>query len=504
MSLAVIPTCAVNGVTALAVDVEVHLGGGLPSLSIVGLPETAVRESKDRVRAALLNAGFEFPARRITINLAPADLPKHGGRFDLPIAIGILVASGQLPAEAVDDWLFVGELALGGEIRGVSGVLPTAIYANAHSQKLVVPEDNREEASLAGEGECIAAKDLLAVCGHFAGSEVLPQVGAAECFEVADRVDCGDLADVRGQHLARRALEIAAAGGHNLLFSGPPGTGKSMLASRLPGILPPMTQAEALETASVVSVSQSGLRPEAFFLRPFRAPHHTASGVALVGGGSYPRPGEISLAHNGVLFLDELPEFNRQVLDVLREPLETGHITISRAGRQADFPARFQLVAAMNPCPCGHFGDEGRECRCSPGQIARYQARVSGPFLDRIDLRVSVGRLDLSVIRREAAPAESSASVRDRVVRARERQLARAGVANALLTGSALQQHCQLSQADEVLLESVMQKLQLSMRAYARLLRTARTIADLAGEGDIARDHLLEALNYRNDPSQGS
>lgn len=501
MSLAVIPTCAVNGVTALAVNVEVHLGGGLPSLSIVGLPETAVRESKDRVRAALLNAGFEFPARRITINLAPADLPKHGGRFDLPIAIGILTASGQLPAEAVRDWAFVGELALGGEIRGVSGVLPTAIFASGRSQKLVVPDDNAEEAALAGEGECIAAENLLSVCAHFLGREKLPQIGANGVSVDVNPAACGDLADVKGQHIARRALEIAAAGGHNLLFSGPPGTGKSMLASRLPGILPPMTRAEALETASVASVSQTGIRPEAFYTRPFRAPHHTASGVALVGGGSHPKPGEISLAHNGVLFLDELPEFNRQVLDVLREPLETGHITISRAGRQADFPARFQLVAAMNPCPCGHYGDDGRECRCTPGQIARYQARVSGPFLDRIDLRVSVGRLDLSVIRRSAAPAESSAEVRARVIAARERQLARAGVANALLSGTALQRDCELTSDDERLLETVMQRLQLSMRAYARLLRTARTVADLAGSDAIERTHLLEALNYRHDPS---
>ncbi|MDO6461002.1 YifB family Mg chelatase-like AAA ATPase [Granulosicoccaceae sp. 1_MG-2023] len=500
MSLAVIPTCAVSGVTALAVNVEVHLGGGLPSLSIVGLPETAVRESKDRVRAALLNAGFEFPARRITINLAPADLPKHGGRFDLPIAIGILTASGQLPAAAVEGWAFVGELALGGEIRGVAGVLPSALFAAGRAQKLVVPQDNRDEAALAGGGNCIAAPDLLRLCGHFSGGERLPFIGAAAFDALQNPVPGADLVDVKGQHMARRALEIAAAGGHNLLFSGPPGTGKSMLASRLPGILPPMTRAEALETASVASVSQAGIDPARFFIRPFRAPHHTASGVALVGGGSHPKPGEISLAHNGVLFLDELPEFSRQVLEVLREPLETGHITISRAGRQADFPARFQLVAAMNPCPCGHFGDEGRECRCTPAQIARYQARVSGPFLDRIDLRVSVGRLDLSVLRQNAAPAESSAAVRQRVLAARERQLQRAGVANAGLNGEMLQTHCRLSADDECFLESVMQRLQLSMRAYARILRTARTIADLAEAEQIGRAHLLEALNYRNEP----
>ena len=498
MSLSVIHTRAVSGVAAISVKVEVHLGGGLPSLSIVGLPEAAVKESKDRVRAALLNAGFEFPARRITLNLAPADLPKHGGRFDLPIAIGILAASGQLPETRVGQFEFVGELALSGDIRPVPGVLPTAIQATKAGHKLIVPKANAEEAGLCQQAEIFAAEHLMQVCRHFSGDSPLPLYQSSQ--SIHNHVSCHsktDLKEVKGQYLAKRALEIAAAGNHNLLFTGPPGTGKSMLASRLTSILPPMTETEALETAAVVSVSHQTMDHKKFLCRPFRAPHHTASGAALVGGGSKPQPGEISLAHNGVLFLDELPEFSRRVLDVLREPLETGHITISRASQQADFPARFQLITAMNPCPCGHYGEEAKECRCSPNQIARYQSRISGPLLDRIDLHVTVPRLDISELREPKQPAESSAEVRQRVMIARNCQLKRTGKCNAWLNTSEIEKFCQLQSKDYDFLEQAMQRLQLSMRAYTRILKVARTVADLAGESQIGQKHLLEALAFR-------
>ena len=498
MSLAVIHTRAVCGIEAVPVSVEVHLGGGLPALSVVGLPETAVKESKDRVRAALLNAGFEFPARRITVNLAPADLPKHGGRFDLPIAIGILAASGQLPSDALQRYEFVGELALSGDVRTVGGVLPTAIAAAKAGHGLVVPEGNAAEASLAQGDQVYPVSHIMQVCHHFNDVEKLamlpPSSGATSSLAPSPALD---MADVKGQYVAKRALEIAAAGNHNLLMTGPPGTGKSMLASRLAGILPPMRLGEALESAAIRSVSGQSVDARSFLQRPFRAPHHTASGVALVGGGSTPRPGEISLAHNGVLFLDELPEFSRHVLDVLREPLENGHITISRATRQADFPARFLLLAARNRCPCGHYGDDGRECRCSPGMISRYQARVSGPLLDRIDLHVSVPRLALSEMQAWKEQGESSAVIQQRVVAARQRQLDRAGKANAHLNGKDLEQHCQLTPSDLQYFEAVIERLQLSMRAYARTLKTARTIADLDEADQIDRKHMLEALSYR-------
>ncbi len=498
MSLAVIQTRTVCGINAVPVSVEIHLGGGLPSLSVVGLPETAVKESKDRVRAALLNAGFEFPARRITVNLAPADIPKHGGRFDLPIAIGILAASGQISDETLADFELVGELALGGDLRPVSGILPTAIQVAQSGRKLIVPMANAAEAALSQTTKVFAADHLLDVCRHFSNTERLNRYTPSQSRSGQEpKEPVPDMSDVKGQYLAKRALEIAAAGNHNLLMCGPPGTGKSMLASRLRSILPPMSLDEALESAAVRSVSNQPVDTNSFLTRAFRAPHHTASGVALVGGGSNPRPGEISLAHNGVLFLDELPEFNRHVLDVLREPIETGRITISRATSQADFPASFQLVAAMNPCPCGHYGDDGRECRCSPAMIARYQSRVSGPLLDRIDLTVTVSRLDLSTLRESVQSGEASAKIRARVVAARERQLQRAGKTNDALNGTELERYCRLQKDDLLFLEHVMEKLQLSMRAYARILKTARTIADLADSSDIEKSHLLEAISYR-------
>lgn len=496
MSLAIVHSRAQVGIDAPPVHVEVHLANGLPALSIVGLPEAAVKESKDRVRGALLTAGFEFPARRITISLAPADLPKDGGRFDLPIALGILAASGQIPSEPLADLEFVGELALSGELRPVRGVLPVAIAAREAGRGLVVPEANGAEAGLVEGAEVRVARHLLAVCAHLGVGEPLPV--ASTGTQHAGAVVVADLAEVRGQPHARRALEVAAAGGHSLLMSGPPGTGKTLLASRLPGILPPMSEEEALQAAAVASVSGLPFDAERWRQRPFRAPHHTASGVALVGGGSTPRPGEISLAHHGVLFLDELPEFDRRVLEVLREPLESGRILISRAARQAEFPARFQLVAAMNPCPCGYFGHPNGRCQCTAEQVNRYRARISGPLLDRIDLQIEVPPVPRELLRAEGAPAaEDSATVRRRVLAARDRQLRRGGRPNAALDNRELDAHCRLAVADADLLERAIERLGLSVRAYHRILRVARTIADLAAAETIASAHLQEAISYR-------
>ncbi|QYZ66204.1 MAG: ATP-dependent protease [Gammaproteobacteria bacterium (ex Lamellibrachia satsuma)] len=496
MSLAILYCRAREGIKAPLVTVEVHLANGLPSLSIVGLPELAVRESKDRVRGALLNSHFEFPARRIIINLAPADLPKEGGRFDLPIALGILAASGQLRLEGLDNYEFVGELALSGALRPIKGVLPVALAARDAGRSLILPQENIAEAALVQGGQALSATHLLEVCAHLDGREKIPDWEAGNETPIVDSLP--DLADVQGQHQARRALEIAAAGAHSLLYLGPPGTGKSMLATRLPGILPEMTEVEALESAAIRSVAGRTLEVARWRQRPFRAPHHTASAVALVGGGGNPKPGEISLAHHGVLFLDELPEFERRVLEVLREPMETGQITISRASRQAEYPAHFQLIAAMNPCPCGHLGDGTSRCRCTSEQIARYRGRISGPLLDRIDMHVEVPRQDIQLISRpQSSVAESSAQVRCRVAAARLLQQARQGKPNRALEGVDVDRFAPPDEAGRQLLQRAMERLGLSMRAYHRILKVARTIADLEGEAQIQSVHLSEAIGLR-------
>ena len=493
MNLALVHSRARTGVRAPAVRVEVHLSGGLPRLSLVGLPEAAVREAKDRVRAAISCAQYEFPARVITVNLAPADLPKDGGRFDLAIALGILGASGQVPLQALGEYEFLGELGLTGELRAVDGVLPAALAAAQTGRRLIVPEGNGAEAALASQVEVRTARTLLEVCAMLDGRKQLPLAQALP----AQRVATVDLADVRGQAQARRALEVAAAGEHHLLLVGPPGCGKTLLAARLPGLLPEASEAEALESAAVASVSGRGLDPSRWRERPFRAPHHTASAVALVGGGGEPRPGEISLAHHGVLFLDELPEWDRRALEVLREPLDSGVVTISRAARQNEFPARFQLVAAMNPCPCGWAGDASGRCRCNPEAVRRYRARISGPLLDRIDLHVDVPRLPPAELRPDAPAGESSADVRARVMNARALQHSRAGKTNARLGQSETMATCRLMAADQALLERAVDALQLSARSIHRILRVARTIADLDGHPDILTAHLTEALGYR-------
>lgn len=494
MSLAVVNSRAQTGIDSPRVVVEVHLASGLPSLSIVGLPEAEVKEAKDRVRSAIQNARFEFPAGRITVNLAPADLPKEGGRFDLPIAIGILAASGQIPKEDLHTYEFIGELALTGELRPVRGALTASLAAHAASRSLVLPCENAPEAALAYSAAVLPASHLLEVSAHLHGQRLSPYSCAPDT-----RVDeSPDLADVRGQYQARRALEIAAAGAHNLLLIGAPGAGKTMLATRLPGILPPLTETEALESAAIQSVSAKGFDANLWRKRPYRAPHHTASAVALVGGGSHPRPGEISLAHNGVLFLDELPEFDRRVLEVLREPLESGVINISRAARQAEFPARFQLVAAMNPCPCGYHGDPSGRCRCTPDQVRLYRARISGPLLDRIDMHIEVPAVPhRQLLSSSGERGESSSLVRARVQAARERALTRQELPNQSLRAKQMEEHCKLKQGDQQLLAHAIECLGLSARASHRILRVARTIADLAESETIESAHLTEAIGYR-------
>ncbi|WP_301101400.1 YifB family Mg chelatase-like AAA ATPase [Propionivibrio sp.] len=494
MPLAIVHSRGLDGLFAPEVAVEVHLAGGLPSVTLVGLPDIEVKEARDRVRAALQNSGFDFPSKRITVNLAPADLPKESGRFDLPIALGILAASGQIPGKALNDYEFAGELSLSGQLRPIRGALPMVLASGHQGRCFVLPASSAREAALAREVRILTANTLLEVCAHLSGQAELSECAFTSPID-AHAPAYPDLADVRGQSQARRALEIAAAGEHSILFVGPPGTGKSMLAIRLPGLLPSMTQEAALESAAVLSLAGQ-FSPENFGRHPYRSPHHTASSAALVGGGSVPRPGEISLAHRGVLFLDELPEFERRVLESLREPLECGRIHISRAAGQAEFPAQFQLVAAMNPCACGFHGAASGKCRCTPDQVARYRHKISGPLLDRIDLQVEVPALPAEALQK-APDGESSATVRARVAPARAQQQARQGKSNARLTTREIDLYCQPDAAGAALLKQALTRLNLSARAYHRVLRVARSIADLAGSTTIAPHHVGEAVQYR-------
>ena len=494
MTIATIYSRAQYGMQAPQVAVEVDISAGLPSFTIVGLPEAVVKESKDRVRAALLNCNFEMPDGHITVNLAPADLPKEGGRFDLPIAIGILAASEQLITSKLDNCELYGELSLTGQVRPISGALIAALAATQAHHELIVPVGNLAETQVINDCRAVAANDLLQVCAHLNDSQPIPFAQPAiECHELPV---VPDFCDVRGQAHAKRALEIAATGEHSVLLLGPPGTGKSMLAQRLPGILPLLNDDEALQSAAIRSLIGRGIELSSWRVRPFRSPHHTASAAALVGGGSQPRPGEISLAHNGVLFLDELPEFNRHVLEVLREPLETGVICISRAARQAEFPARFQMIAAMNPCPCGYLGDPAAKCRCTADQVQRYRMRISGPLMDRLDMHVEVPRIPTTDLQAKSA-AESSTTVRDRVLEARRIQWHRQGKCNSRLQVSEIEQWCGLDRDAQILMARAMQKLALSARAYHRILKVARSIADLEAEAHINSAHVSEAIALR-------
>jgi magnesium chelatase family protein len=479
MSLAVVHTRAQLGLDAPGIQVEVLTAGGLPAFQIVGLPEAAVRESRDRVRGALQRCGFQMPDGRITVNLAPADLPKVGARFDLPIALGVLAASGQIPPDSLHGYCFAGELALSGALRPIHGALSLVQHAYAAGEKVLLPAENAEEAGLLADAEVYAADHLLSVTAHLRGQALLAQVPPVN-LSYAVTASSTDLRQVRGQAHARRALEIAAAGGHNLLMLGPPGTGKTLLASCLPGILPPLTADESMEVAAIQSISDEGVDFRHWGQRPYRAPHHTASSIALIGGGAQPRPGEISLAHRGVLFLDELPEFPRHTLEVLREPLESERAVIARAKQSATYPAAFQLVAAMNPCPCGYLGDPSGKCHCTPEAIARYRGRISGPLLDRMDLHIEVPRVPHAELLKANGEGEDSATVRARVLAARTLQLKRSGVANARLHPEQLEAVAQLDGEGRALVQRAMERFHLSARAYHRILRVARSIADLS------------------------
>jgi magnesium chelatase family protein len=496
-------SATVHGIDGIKIDVEVDISHGLPAFNIVGLPETSVKESKERVRAAIKNAGFEFPNDRITINLAPADLRKEGSSFDLPIALGMLTAMGAIGPEALRDHLITGELSLDGRIKGIRGVLPMALLAaKERFARIIVPNENGREASVVKGIDVLGAPHLLDIVHYLKGDGELNRFGREEETETREAKDEGlDFADIKGQEQAKRALEIAAAGAHNILMIGPPGSGKTMLARRISTILPPLNYAEALETTKIHSIA--GLLSEERFLvseKPFRAPHHTISDAGLIGGGSFPRPGEISLAHNGVLFLDEFPEFKRNILDSLRQPLESGNVVISRAAQAVTFPARFMLIAAMNPCPCGYYSDNRRPCICSGAQIHRYRTKVSGPLLDRIDIQIGVPPVTMRELSLDTEE-EPSVTIRERVTAARtiqaERFAGKTFYANGQMAARLVKKYCAVDETARHLLEDAVERFGLSARAYHRILKVSRTIADLDGKTDIDESHVAEAVQYR-------